>query len=426
MLRAVMDTLREREEQDFKKTGIRKWWTVESIEEVALAIKDGEQNLIGKKMRTADFTTMYTMLPHERLLDTVQTAWKRAVEYEGSKRNSNEKNWELKQDHEGKYYFAPSGPEESEDWDLAKYMELMKFLITDNHIWNGKELRRQKVGIPMGSPVSPHLANLFRYVVEAGFVEELLAKGQRKEAEACAYTFGYIDDLCTFDGPLPTEEQYGIPMTVDPCPKETVNFLGMKITANKPDRPPRLSIVEKQEEWNLAVIKYPHASSNIPWNQGAAVFKGQLIRYAVICNNLWDFQTATIRLAGRLLQRGYKPGLLVATWRRYLQERWPQQVAHKYRMQEWFQVAMVNLKWEIHKKSHQRDNAQVLMQPQRKKVVGKARIQVCIASDTMEQGETSEDAGVAIVNALKKQRSNAREAGRRSSMPVETHQECII
>ena len=42
------------------------------------------------------------------------------------------------------------------------------------------------------------------------------------------------------------------------------NFIGMKITANKVQRPPRLGIVEKQVEWNFTVIKYPHASSNIP------------------------------------------------------------------------------------------------------------------------------------------------------------------
>ena len=67
----------------------------------------------------------------------------------------------------------------------------------------------------MGSPVSPHLANLFRYVVEAKFIEEMLAAGHKELALACEHTFVYIDDLCTFGDPLPTEKHYGIPMTKD-------------------------------------------------------------------------------------------------------------------------------------------------------------------------------------------------------------------
>lgn len=345
VLRAVMDTLREREEEYYKKCGVRKWWTVESIEEVALSIKDAEHKLVGKKMRTADFTTMYTKLPHQRLIDTVSIAWDRAVEYKAGGMTSTTGDWCLRMDWETNYAFQQFDETmQREGMTKQTFMELMEFLIKENHIWNGTELRKQVIGIPMGSPVSPHLANLFRYVVEAQFVEDLLTNGEKDQALACEHTFGFIDDLCTFEGPLPTEEHYGIPMIVDPNPRESVNFLGMKITANKSGRPPRLGIVEKQEEWNFAVIKYPHANSNIPWNQGAAVFKGQLIRYAVICNNLWDFQTAALRLAGRLIQRGHNSRLLIATWMKYLEERWPNQVAHKYRMQEWFPVALAQLK----------------------------------------------------------------------------------
>ena len=138
------------------------------------------------------------MLPHHKLLATVNEAWHRAIEYEAIKIGQASQNLGLRQDHEGKCFFTSMDDTEGEGWTQQKYMELMAFLITENHIWNGKDLRRQVVGIPMGSPVSPHLANLYRYVVEAQFVEELLSTGKRQEAEACEYTFGYIDDLCTF------------------------------------------------------------------------------------------------------------------------------------------------------------------------------------------------------------------------------------
>ncbi|EPS57209.1 hypothetical protein M569_17611 [Genlisea aurea] len=258
ILRALIDILREREETEYKATGVRKWWTVESIEEVALNVKANEDKLIGLKMRTADFTTMYTKLPHQKIIDAIVVAWDRAVEYKRreSKQHAHEKELGFVIDQEGEYHFQVIDRDNTNDSPnlitRSTFLELMTVLITDNHIWNGGDLKRQVIGIPMGSPVSPHFANLFRYAVEAKFVEELLASGKLKEAQACAHTYAYIDDLCTFGGPLPSEQHYGIPMTGDPEPRE--------------------------EEWDFNVIKYPHASSNIPWNQGAAVFKGQLIR----------------------------------------------------------------------------------------------------------------------------------------------------
>ncbi len=87
ILRALIDTLREREEKEYKTTGVRKWWTVESIEEVALNIKDSEHKLIGKRMRTADFTTMYTKLPHQKVIEAMEVAWGRAVEHKMKESN---------------------------------------------------------------------------------------------------------------------------------------------------------------------------------------------------------------------------------------------------------------------------------------------------------------------------------------------------
>jgi len=165
---------------------------------------------------------MYTKLPHQKVLEAMEVAWGRAVEHKMKESNvqSAMDDWGLGLTPEGSYVFRCMHMDMDDKKQLGVttktiFMELMEVLITDNHIWNGEELKRQVVGIPMGSPVSPHLANLFRYIVEAKFVESLVASGKLREAKACEHTFAYIDDLCTFEGPLPTEEHYGIPMTAD-------------------------------------------------------------------------------------------------------------------------------------------------------------------------------------------------------------------
>ena len=140
---------------------------MESVEEVALAIKDADQQLVGKGMKTADFTTMYTQLPHSKLVQSVETAWDRAEEYKIQQEGHSA--WVLERCHEGLYSFqkgiAEEGQCRTDVMDKQKFLLLMQHLIKENYIHNGAELRIQTVGIPMGSPVSPQLAALYRYSV---------------------------------------------------------------------------------------------------------------------------------------------------------------------------------------------------------------------------------------------------------------------
>ena len=72
--------------------------------------------------------------------------------------------------------------------------------------------------------------------------------------------------------------------------------------------------------------------------------------------------------------------MLVATWQKYLDERWPTAVMHKYRMQEWFPVALAQLReknskamktthtaethWTNHSKGDSFEHGQYQKQPQ--------------------------------------------------------------
>ena len=68
--------------------------------------QDAEHKLVGKKMRTADFATMYTMLPHSRLLHAVKVAWDRAMEFQAMQSGTDSTaTWGLRQDPEGAYNF---------------------------------------------------------------------------------------------------------------------------------------------------------------------------------------------------------------------------------------------------------------------------------------------------------------------------------
>jgi len=47
----------------------------------------------------------------------------------------------------------------------------------------------------MGTNCAPLLADLFLHSYNAGFVQELIYKGEKKLAQSFNYTFCYIDDV---------------------------------------------------------------------------------------------------------------------------------------------------------------------------------------------------------------------------------------
>ena len=51
------------------------------------------------------------------------------------------------------------------------------------------------VGIPMGTSCAPVLADVFLYSYEAGFIQGLHKKNEKKLARSTNFTFRYIDDV---------------------------------------------------------------------------------------------------------------------------------------------------------------------------------------------------------------------------------------
>jgi hypothetical protein len=55
------------------------------------------------------------------------------------------------------------------------------------------------VGISLGTSCAPFLADVFRYSYEAGFIQGLLKKNEKKPARSSNFTFRYIDDVLSLN-----------------------------------------------------------------------------------------------------------------------------------------------------------------------------------------------------------------------------------
>ncbi|KAJ9462022.1 Ubiquitin carboxyl-terminal hydrolase 26 [Diplonema papillatum] len=303
ILKLVLATLQGKDEVSRAKTGIRRFFVVESIDGVAVHIKTNYARLRKKTPRTFDFKEMYTKIPQQRIVDYVMLAVLEAFEYAKS-----EKGFDLKaQRSKHRFEFSNAEAADMTAYSVEEIRELVEFIVGNTFVTNGGRCYQQVTGIPMGGNASPDLANLYCYWCEKLYIDSLIAEGRHEEARAHADSVRFIDDFLTWGVRPPPEAIYGMEYSETSKGVDDVVFLGMRIRAERDIKTDyiRLSVLDKGEEFPWYPIKYTHAESTVPRNTGTSIFKGALIRAARICNNMPDLKVEIMKVYYRLRNRGF-------------------------------------------------------------------------------------------------------------------------
>ena len=82
--------------------------------------------------------------------------------------------------------------------DKDTLIKHINHLINNVYICIGQHVRKQVIGIPMGTDCAPYLANLYLYALEYKFLEKL-TKSNIHLARKFSTSHRYIDDLITFN-----------------------------------------------------------------------------------------------------------------------------------------------------------------------------------------------------------------------------------
>jgi len=272
---------------------------------------------------------MYTCLLHERIIKNTQIAVMEALEYD-QKRCS-----------EDSRRIPANLPELQVLMDHVQHIVKNTYLLTKDGI-----VRRQKIGLPMGTNSAPELANLTLYVEESQYIDALVSSPNPQDLELAkdhAVTQRLIDDLKTWDVEPPPKEIYGLEWSETTKNDGSVIFLGGKLQVinGRLD----ISVFDKAVEWNFPLIRYPHFDSNVPYHQPFGVFQGQLVRFRSICNTIRNFKHATTQLTLRMLRRGHKPHHLSKGWNAHLNRFTNDRFTNYSRLRQWFRRMML---WAIH------------------------------------------------------------------------------
>jgi hypothetical protein len=145
-------------------------------------------------IKTFDFSTLYTTLLHNKLktglIETIHKAF--------SHRNDGSKFVVLGYNS---IYFSNKIQKGKACYSEEQVISMLEFLIDNIFVFFGGALFQQVVGIPMGMNCAPLLADLFLFLYESEFLQNLVKYKKIHEARAFNFTYRYIDDILSINNP---------------------------------------------------------------------------------------------------------------------------------------------------------------------------------------------------------------------------------
>ena len=301
LMSAVKEGQQKYCETVYSRSGINHMWILKNSKDLLENLNSRSFSQVSS-IKTFDFSTLYTTLPHDELT----TRLKETIHKAFSHRNDGSKCAVLGYNF---IYFSNKIQKGKTCYSEEQVISMLEFLIDNMFVSIGGTLFQQVVGIPMGTNCAPLLANLFVYSYESEFLQKLVKDKKIHEARAFNFTYRYIDDVLSINNsrfaeflPLIYPPELEIKETTETA--SSASFLDIYLEF---DDSGQLSTknYDKWDDFNFKAINFPKMCSNIPASPADGVYISQLIRYARTSSNYSDFLKRHIYLRNRLLDQGY-------------------------------------------------------------------------------------------------------------------------
>ena len=304
-----------------KTRGFNRMWIVDNSVEVLKKISECNRKHV-RNVRTYDFSTLYTSIPHKKLKERMAMVINQC--FNGSGR---------RYIHIGRTTatWNRAKGNNNHSWNANDLISHVNYLIDNIYVVCGNTLFRQVIGIPMGTDCAPFLANLFLYSYEC---EWICRKSEIKEFDILnkfKNCFRYIDDLlCINNDQMMDDVMTEIyPPELSLTSDEAIvqaNYLDLSIEIKNGKI--HTSLFDKRDTFGFTIVNFPDLSGNIPQKQSYGVFVSQLIRYARCCQDLEDFRERTRKLVDRLVSQNFSLYRLARTFEKFAESHY--ELLYKY------------------------------------------------------------------------------------------------
>jgi hypothetical protein len=286
----------------YRDTGIRHMWLVQDMKPVLDIINLLNQDRTARNLRTADFPTLYTKIPHDDLLNILTQGVEEAFQLEAKK---SEKEVVLLFGYNDKKkkkvaYFGSKPQKGNKFVTKEKLIDMLKYLINNIYSTLGDKIFKQDIGIPMGTDCAPFLANFYLHLKEYNWIRKMLQAKETKQV-VCKHFNNcsrYLDDFLGLNNDNKLEEYrdeiYGLRIDVTNDDNDTEgNYCNLKLKIENGHI--NVDLYNKRDAYDFDIISFTHASSNTNKATDMNVIHGQLHTYLKVCARLGNF-VARVRM----------------------------------------------------------------------------------------------------------------------------------
>ena len=273
-----------------------KFWVLENADPVISILKNINRKKKAKSISTYDFSTLYTKLPHNKLISQLSKVID--LVYKGGDKKF------IYIASNNKAYWSKS--KKAVSFSKTSLKTAVSHLIENCYFTVGDIVLKQAIGIPMGIDPAPFWANLFLYTYEENYISSRISIDPVK-ARHFHSTKRFIDDLCAInDG-----NEFGkVYRNIYPEELELklehsgqhASFLNLDITIEENIFVYKL--YDKRDAFPFSIVRMPQISSNIPQSIFYSAFVGEFLRIARSTLKLLDFIPISKELINRMMKQG--------------------------------------------------------------------------------------------------------------------------
>ena len=161
ILTTIKDGLQRYSDVVYSRNGVNSMWILKNSKDLVEQLES--QYISGvSSIRTYDFSTLYTTIPHSLLKSRLAILIKNAFLHKNGSRR-----YKYIVVSYNTSYFVKNDTEARQKYTEVEVIKMVHFLVDNIFVELGGYIYQQIVGIPMGTNCAPLLADLFLYSYEA-------------------------------------------------------------------------------------------------------------------------------------------------------------------------------------------------------------------------------------------------------------------